>query len=110
MCSAIRTSSSGCPAFWASALAHEKRPCDDGGPQSRFARPEMQGVAATTEPVFRLEDELWSPAAGPFGGLHGGAVSGLIVARFEAEARRQGARIALSASVLLLRPAPMSPL
>jgi acyl-CoA thioesterase len=73
----------------------------------------MQGVAATTEPVFRLEDELWSPAAvaaGPFGGLHGGAVSGLIVARFEAEARRQGAGIALSASVLLLRPAPMSPL
>jgi Thioesterase-like superfamily len=66
--------------------------------------------AAPPDPIFTADGDFWSPspiAAGPFGGLHGGAVSGLIVARLEAEARRNDAGIALSASVLLLRPAPM---
>jgi hypothetical protein len=65
------------------------------------------------EPVFRADGDFWAPdaiAAGPFGGLHGGAVSGLIVARLEAAARQQNAGVALSASILLLRPAPMAPL
>jgi hypothetical protein len=64
-------------------------------------------------PIFQQDGDLWTPApaaAGPFGGLHGGAVSGLIVARLEAEARKQDAGLALSASVLLLRPAPMAAL
>ena len=70
-------------------------------------------AAAQHGPIFTAEGDFWAPgavAAGPFGGLHGGAVSGLIVARLEAEARRNDAGVALSASVLLLRPAPMSAL
>jgi hypothetical protein len=66
--------------------------------------------ATPHDPIFAADGDFWSPAAvaaGPFGGLHGGAVSGLIVARLEAEARRNDAGVALSASVLLLRPAPM---
>jgi acyl-CoA thioesterase len=68
---------------------------------------------ATVDPIFTTDAREWSPsafAAGPFGGLHGGAVSGLMVARLEAEARRADAGAPLSASALLLRPAPMAAL
>ena len=64
-------------------------------------------------PVFEGKDGAWQPHAeanGPFGGLHGGAVSGLVVAAMEGEARERGLGVALSASVLLLRPAPLAPL
>lgn len=73
----------------------------------------MDASAALDAPVFAREDGRWQPheeAAGPFGGLHGGAVSGLIVAEMERAAREQGMGLLLSASVLLLRPAPMAPL
>ncbi|MGO8916003.1 MAG: acyl-CoA thioesterase domain-containing protein [Stellaceae bacterium] len=69
--------------------------------------------ASLADPVFARDGAQWRPhpeAAGPFGGLHGGAVSGLIVAEMERAAREQGLGFMLSASVLLLRPAPMAPL
>jgi hypothetical protein len=65
------------------------------------------------EPVFTREGERWRPhpeASGPFRGLHGGAVSGLIVAEMERYAREHALGHMLSASVLLLRPAPAEPL
>jgi acyl-CoA thioesterase len=64
-------------------------------------------------PLFIREGEDWLPqaeAGGPFGGLHGGAVSGLIVAEMERAAEAAGMGLLLSASVLFLRPAPMAPL
>jgi hypothetical protein len=73
----------------------------------------MEPMPDPSAPIFHWDGDLWSPssvAAGPFGGLHGGAVSGLVVARLEAEARKHDAGLALSASVLLLRPAPMAAL
>jgi hypothetical protein len=69
--------------------------------------------AGFADPVFAREGGRWRPhpeAGGPFGGLHGGAVSGLIVAEMERRAREEGIGVMLSASVLLLRPAPMAPL
>jgi hypothetical protein len=69
--------------------------------------------AATREPIFREEAGCWRPApeaGGPFGGLHGGAVSGLVVAAMERAGRERGLGLMLSAAVLLLRPAPMAPL
>jgi acyl-CoA thioesterase len=64
-------------------------------------------------PIFRHDGERWLPqpeAGGPFGGLHGGAVSSLIIAEMEREASAAGMGVMLSASVLFLRPAPMAPL
>ncbi|HXY99805.1 MAG TPA: acyl-CoA thioesterase domain-containing protein [Stellaceae bacterium] len=61
------------------------------------------------DPIFAREGARWRPhpeAGGPFGGLHGGAISGLIVAEMERQAREHGLGSMLSASVLLLRPAP----
>jgi Thioesterase-like superfamily len=61
------------------------------------------------DPLFSRDGNGWQPhpeAAGPFRGLHGGAVSGLIVAEMERRAREDGLGLVLSASVLLLRPAP----
>jgi len=71
----------------------------------------MDGTALTTEPLFSRDGELWQPhaeAGGPFGGLHGGAVSGLLIAELERSARELGFGAALGAQVLLLRPAPMA--
>jgi hypothetical protein len=68
---------------------------------------------AADAPIFRREGEHWLPqaeAGGPFGGLHGGAVSGLIIAEMERAAAAAGLGVLLSASVLFLRPAPMAPL
>lgn len=65
------------------------------------------------EPIFAGDGERWQPhpeANGPFRGLHGGAVSGLIVAVMESRAREHGLGIMLSASVLLLRPTPAAAL
>jgi hypothetical protein len=63
--------------------------------------------------LFTHDGEVWHPhaeAGGPFGGLHGGAVSGLLIAELERAARELGLGPALGAQVLLLRPAPMAPL
>jgi hypothetical protein len=73
----------------------------------------MDSVGLALEPLFASDGERWLPRAetgGPFGGLHGGAVSGLIVGEMERAARAHGLGAMLSASVMLLRPAPMAPL
>lgn len=67
----------------------------------------------TAEPLFTRDGAVWRSCAatgGPFGGRHGGAVSGLIVAEMEREAQEQGLGVMLSAAVLFLRPAPKGPL
>jgi acyl-CoA thioesterase len=64
-------------------------------------------------PIFSRDGARWRPheiATGPFRGLHGGAVSGLVVAEMERAGREHGLGTLLSASVLLLRPAPLAPL
>jgi hypothetical protein len=73
----------------------------------------MNAPVGAADPVFARGGGLWHPhpeAGGPFGGLHGGAISGLIVAEMEREARARDLGLALSATVLLLRPAPRAPL
>ena len=59
-------------------------------------------------PIFKKEEEsLWSStprAMGPFRGLHGGALAGLLSAELEMIAADQGLGIATSASVQFLRP------
>jgi uncharacterized protein (TIGR00369 family) len=65
------------------------------------------------DPIFARDGERWQPraeAGGPFGGLHGGAVSGLLVAEMERAAHTAQMGVMLSVSVLFLRPAPMAPL
>lgn len=67
----------------------------------------------STTPVYSRKDNQWHPepcAKGPFGGLHGGAVSGLLVGEIEAKAQAEGLGRAVSATVYLVRPAPLSPL
>lgn len=66
-----------------------------------------------TEPIFSREGDSWQPhveASGPFRGLHGGAVSGLSVGVMEEKARAEDWGIPLTASVFILRPAPLEPL
>jgi hypothetical protein len=56
---------------------------------------------------------IWLPtplAAGPFNGLQGGAVAGLLTAEIEAQARAEGLGVAVSAAAWFLRPTPMRPL
>ena len=63
-----------------------------------------------TAPFFARDGDHWHPsgmAKGPFGGLHGGAVSGLLVAELEALAASQGWGRAVSATTYLVRPAPL---
>src|SRR5262249_22532155 len=60
-----------------------------------------------------LGSNLWRPsplAAGPFSGLQGGAVAGLLTADLEARAEERGWGRAVSASTWFLRPAPMADL
>jgi hypothetical protein len=62
-------------------------------------------------PIFECTDEpgLWQPselAAGPFAGLQGGAIAGLLTGEIEAEAANSGWGSAISASVWFLRPTP----
>ena len=55
----------------------------------------------------------WQPlpmAAGPFAGLQGGAVAGLLTAEIEALAAARQWGMAVSAAVWFLRPTPMGPL
>jgi hypothetical protein len=73
----------------------------------------MQAMTDIDDPLFSRDGNGWQPhpeAIGPFRGLHGGAVSGLIVAEMERRAREEGLGLVLSASVLLLRPAPVAAL
>lgn len=66
---------------------------------------------APTQPVLSQTDKLWHPtpqAMGPFGGLHGGVVSGLLTGELEQIAREAGHGLAISAQVYLLRPAPLT--
>ncbi len=66
-----------------------------------------------SEPVFSRDGDIWQPhieASGPFRGLHGGAVSGLAVAVMEEKAQAEGWGVPLTASVFILRPAPLDPL
>jgi acyl-CoA thioesterase len=65
------------------------------------------------EPVFAQDGDGWQPhaeAAGPFRGLHGGAVSGLTVGVMEERARAEGWGTPLTASVFILRPSPLEKL
>lgn len=62
-------------------------------------------------PIFTRQDDGWNPAPqamGPFGGLHGGAVSGLLTGEMETMATAAGHGPAISAAVYLLRPAPLT--
>jgi hypothetical protein len=66
-------------------------------------------------PIFIAGSEpgLWVPtalAAGPFAGLQGGAVAGLLVGEIEALAQARGWGEAVSASAWFLKPVPMAPL
>jgi|HubBroStandDraft_1064217.scaffolds.fasta_scaffold00076_31 acyl-CoA thioesterase len=70
-------------------------------------------MSEAPEPTYREEGGRWHPgphAAGPFGGLHGGGISGILIAGLERKAREEGFGVPLSAGVLFLRPAPMAPL
>jgi acyl-coenzyme A thioesterase PaaI-like protein len=67
--------------------------------------------APTTSAVFTAQEGKWQPAPqsmGPFGGMHGGAVSGLLTGELEQIAGAAGHGPAISAAVYLLRPAPAS--
>lgn len=73
----------------------------------------MNTTAIKADPVFSQDGDDWQPhaeAAGPFRGLHGGAVSGLTVGVMEEKARAEGWGVALTASVFILRPAPLEKL
>ena len=66
-------------------------------------------------PIFTAGSEPghWVPtalAAGPFAGLQGGAVAGLVVGEIEAMAQARGWGEAVSASAWFLKPVPMAPL
>jgi hypothetical protein len=65
-------------------------------------------------PIFEpLGSNLWRPsplAAGPFSGLQGGAVAGLLTAELEAHADARGWGTAVSANTWFLRPAPLADL
>jgi hypothetical protein len=61
----------------------------------------------------RLEPGRWQPsplAAGPFGGLQGGAIAGLLTAELEAVAAENGWGSAISVTAWFLRPTPVSTL
>jgi hypothetical protein len=62
------------------------------------------------QPVFEPAGPgQWRPSAvarGPFAGLHGGAVTGLLCAEMEAEAQRRDAGVPVSVTAHMLRPAP----
>lgn len=64
--------------------------------------------------IFVAEGEgRWQPtpfAAGPFAGLQGGAVAGLLTGEIEAAAAERGWGAAVSAAAWFLRPVPLAPL
>ena len=66
-------------------------------------------------PIFHFDStqNLWHPtplAAGPFAGLQGGAVAGLLTAEVEAMALANGWGEATSLAAWFIRPVPMEPL
>ncbi len=70
----------------------------------------MNAPISVNEPVVGHADGKWQPtpvAMGPFGGLHGGVVSGLLTSELEARAAAEGWGQAVSATVHLVRPAPL---
>lgn len=75
--------------------------------------PATHAAAETGAPIFTREGGPWLPddyAAGPFRGLYGGAVAGLVAGAMEEHAVSEGWGTPLSATVLMLRPAPVAPL
>ncbi len=61
-------------------------------------------------PVVERIGDAWRPtrhAMGPFGGLHGGVVSGLLTSELEAMAASKGWGQPVSATAYLVRPAPL---
>jgi hypothetical protein len=65
-------------------------------------------------PIFDAGSEpgTWHPsplAAGPFAGLQGGAIAGLLIGEVEALAPSRGWGTAVSASIWFLRPVPAAP-
>lgn len=69
-------------------------------------------VLAAMPPVVGREGEIWHPtpfAMGPFGGLHGGVVSGTLVGEMETRGAALGWGQPVSATVYLVRPAPLEP-
>lgn len=72
----------------------------------------MNVMTPQTLPVVAGGDGAWDPspeAMGPFGGLHGGVVSGVLTGELEARAAREGWGQPVSATVYLVRPAPPEP-
>ncbi len=73
----------------------------------------MNAMSKTrTAPVVDRVDGNWIPtpnAMGPFGGLHGGVVSGLLVSEMEVRGAAEGWGQPVSATVYLVRPAPLEP-
>lgn len=67
-------------------------------------------VVEETGPVVERVGDVWRPtphAMGPFGGLHGGVVSGLLTSELEAMAAAKGWGQPVSATAYLVRPAPL---
>ena len=76
-------------------------------PSTRFER--------TALPVFHRDNEkgAWQPsdlARGPFAGLQGGAIAGLLTAEIERIAASKALGMPVHLAVWFLRPAPLSPL
>lgn len=66
-------------------------------------------------PIFEFDQSsgVWTPsavAAGPFSGMQGGAVAGLLVGQAESEAAGQNWGEAVAVSVWFLKPTPVKPL
>lgn len=71
----------------------------------------MNATAQDLSPVFRREGDIWQAAPqaqGPFGGMHGGAVSALAVGEMEAMGAAKGLGALVSANLYLLRPLPLA--
>lgn len=69
-----------------------------------------QGNLEAGRPVVEHADGKWHPtpcAMGPFGGLHGGVVSGLLSSELEAQGSAKGWGQPVSATAYLVRPAPL---
>jgi Acyl-CoA thioesterase N-terminal domain/Acyl-CoA thioesterase C-terminal domain len=66
----------------------------------------------TASPVCTFDGTHWVPgplAKGPFPGLHGGVVGGLLAAEMEKTSHENGGGMGLQMSLSLLRPTPMEP-
>jgi hypothetical protein len=69
-------------------------------------------VSAGVSPVVGRDGGTWHPTAfamGPFGGLHGGVVSGTLAGELETRGLELGWGQPVSATVYLVRPAPLEP-